>query len=203
MRRSSGHPIVAATLDYAMEPFEGIRREVVPLATGSVLEIGVGTGLNGPFYETGSVGRLVGIEPDPHMLKRARARYAELGLAIELVQCGAESIPFDDASFDVVVLTFVLCTIPDPVAAVAEMVRVLRPGGTLLFAEHTASDHGVTRAVQGFVNPVWGSFAGGCHLNRDAVQLLTDGGLVIEEVHGHGRGALNVTPVHRGVARRP
>lgn len=201
MRRPQGHPILASILDIAMKPMEGLRHRVVPLATGRVLEIGVGTGMNAGIYDLASVVEIVGIEPDPHMLKRARPRWEALGCPTQLVQAGAEDMPFEDSSFDTVVLTFTLCTIPDAEGSVREMHRVLRPDGRLLFAEHTASDHGPMRAFQGAIDPLWGVFAGGCHLNRDAVALLQAGGFAIDEVIGHGRGQLNLSPVHRGVAR--
>jgi ubiquinone/menaquinone biosynthesis C-methylase UbiE len=200
MRSEAGHPVVAAILDFTMRPLEGVRHKVVPLASGRVLEIGVGTGLNAEVYDPSRVLRLVGIEPDPHMLKRARPRFAGAPFEVELVQIGAEDMPFDDDSFDTVVLTFTLCTIPDVQGALAEMHRVLQPGGVLHFAEHTRSDHRLMAGVQDLLNPVWGLFSGGCNLNRDAVGLLRDAGFDIDELHGHGRGRLNLTPVHRGRA---
>lgn len=203
MRRPGGHPIVAAILDVAMRPMEGIRHKVVPLAQGRVLEIGVGTGLNAAIYDLPAVECLVGIEPDPHMLARAQPRFDELDIEVELVQVGAEAMPFDDHSFDAIVLTFTLCTIPDATAAIAEMFRVLKPGGALHFAEHGASDHRLMASIQNAINPVWGLFAGGCHLNRDAPALLSAGGFTIEALHGHGRGPTNLSPVHRGLARKP
>ncbi|MCB9675834.1 MAG: class I SAM-dependent methyltransferase [Alphaproteobacteria bacterium] len=200
MRTSSGHPVVAAVLDLVMWPLESVRRRVPPLATGKVLEIGVGTGLNAGLYDPSRVLQLVGIEPDPHMLKRAQPRFDAAGYPVELVQVGAEDMPFEDAAFDTVVVTFTLCTIPKVEAAVKEMHRVLAPGGSLHFAEHTRSDSRAMAAVQDALNPVWGLFSGGCNLNRDAVGLLRDGGFDVEEVHGHGRSALSLTPIHRGRA---
>ena len=131
------HPWLAAMLDWAMRPLYPARRLVIPEARGSVLEVGVGTGLNFGLY--GAVDELVGIEPDPNMLVRARARVASLAFPVTLHQVGAERMPFPDARFDTVVVTFTLCTIPDPPAALAEIRRVLKPGGKLLFVEHTRS----------------------------------------------------------------
>ena len=197
------HPIVAALLDFSMRPMEPIRGHVVPLAAGRVLEIGVGTGLNAARYDPSRITEIVGIEPDPHMLKRARPRFEAAPYPARLVQAGAEALPFDDRSFDEVVCTFVLCTIPDVRAAVREMFRVLVPGGTLHFAEHTRSDHRPTMAVQRALQPAWAFFAGGCQLSRDPVGLLEEAGFELVAVHGHGRGLLNVTPVLRGCAVRP
>jgi ubiquinone/menaquinone biosynthesis C-methylase UbiE len=200
MRTSSGHPIVAAVLDLVMWPLERVRTRVVPDARGRVLEIGVGTGLNAAHYDPSGVLELVGIEPDPHMLKRAQPRFDSAPYSVELMQIGAEDMPFDDASFDAVVTTFTLCTIPDVEGAVREMHRVLAPGGVLHFAEHTRSDYRLTAGLQDAINPVWGLFSGGCNLNRNAVALLRDAGFSVEALHDHGRGPLNLTPVHRGRA---
>lgn len=200
MRCPEGHPFVAATLDLCMRPFAKIRTEVVPHARGRILEVGVGTAINLPLYRPEQVERLVGIEPDPHMRARAALRFAGAPFPAEIVAAGAEQLPFPDASFDTVVLTFTLCTIPDPGGAIIEMLRVLAPGGTLLFAEHTLSDHGATRAVQRFIEPLWGLCSGGCHVTRDPLVLLDLGGFRVVEQHGHGRGPLNLTPVYRGKA---
>ncbi|MEZ4237582.1 MAG: class I SAM-dependent methyltransferase [Myxococcota bacterium] len=197
-----GHPVHAAFLDLLMRPMAPLRDRVVPQARGRVLEIGVGTGLNAAVYRPDQVQRLVGIDPDPNMLRRAQPRFDAAGFPVELVRCGAEALPFGDASFDEVVLTFTLCTVPDPAAAARELFRVLVPGGVVRFAEHTASDHRVTAAVQRAVDPVWGWLGGGCHVTRDPLETLRGAGFALEDVHGHGRGALNLTPVFRGLARR-
>lgn len=202
MRRPGGHPVIARIIDTVMAPMDRIRAKVVPLARGRVLEIGVGTGMNLPHYRPEQVQRLVGVDPDPHMRVRAERRLPEAPVAMELLDVNAEALPFDDASFDEIVLTFTLCTIPDAEAAVAEMHRVLVPGGQLHFAEHTRSDAGITAWVQSAVDPVYTRFAGGCHLNRDPVALLEAAGFEIVELHGHGRSALNLTPLHRGLARK-
>lgn len=176
MRDADGHPHLARVIDLAMAPLARLRPGVVGAARGRVLEIGVGTGLNLGWYADDV--DLVGIEPDPHMLGRARSRSRALSRPVELVQVGAEALPFPDASFDEVVATFVLCTIPDPVRATAEALRVLRPGGTLRFAEHVASPVPWIRAVQGAVDPLWSRLAGGCSLCRDPVALLATAGAV-------------------------
>ncbi len=202
MRCPGGHPVVAATLDFAMRPLDPLRDKVVPQARGRVLEVGVGTGLNLDRYNAAGITELVGLEPDPHMLRRARPRFAAAPMPARLVHAGAEAMPFDDAHFDELVVTFVMCTIPDVAAGMREMQRVLRPGGVLRFVEHTHSDHGPMRWVQGTLDPLWGHFAGGCHLNRDPVALLTTAGFELTELHPHGRGPWNLTPMQRGIARR-
>lgn len=192
------HPFVAATLDLAMRGFEDLRARMLPAATGDVLEIGLGTGLNLPHY--GEVSSLTGIEPDPHMRRRAAARAAELGVAIEIVDASAEDLPFPDHRFDTVVATWVLCTIPDPEAAAAEMHRVLRPGGLLIFAEHTASEHAPHRAFQRALNPLWRRIAGGCNLDRDSLGILRRTGFELE-VRAPRNTWLHLIPTYRGTGR--
>jgi SAM-dependent methyltransferase len=197
VRRPEGHPLVAACLDLAMAGFARLRPDVIGRARGRVLEIGVGTALNLPHY--GDI-ELVGVEPDPHMARRARARAAALGRPLALYEIGAEALPFPDASFDTVVATFVFCTIPDAEAAAREAVRVLRPGGTVLFAEHVRSGVPTVAAVQAALDPLWGRMAGGCRLTRDPVALLHDAGAEVEATP-HG-AFFSLTPVTTGVARR-
>jgi ubiquinone/menaquinone biosynthesis C-methylase UbiE len=199
VRNPDGHPVLAAVLDVAMGPLAPLRPGVVAQAEGRVLEIGAGTGLNLPLY--GPITHLDAIEPDPHMLRRARARAEGLGVPVTFHAIGAERLPFPDASFDTVVATFVLCTIPDPAAALREAMRVLRPGGRLLFAEHVRSTKAPVAAVQRAIEPAWTRLAGGCHLTRDAAALIAASGAVDLEVQPRGSPwALN--PVITGSARR-
>ncbi|HHO51442.1 MAG TPA: SAM-dependent methyltransferase [Deltaproteobacteria bacterium] len=204
MRSPRGHPLLASLIDLIMRPLEPLRDKIVPGARGRVLEVGVGTGLNLPRYRPDQLQHLVAIEPDPHMRRRAQARLAQLPeLPLELLDCGAEALPFEDASFDEAVITFTLCTIPDVHAALDELHRVLVPGGLLRFAEHTRSDSAATAWLQATINPVYTRLAGGCNLHRDPVGLLEEHGFVIEALHPHGRRPLNLLPVYRGIARRP
>jgi len=194
MLRPDGHPVLAATLDWVMWPLDKLRPRVVSQAFGRVLELGVGTGLNLRHYVPEQVTRLDAIEPDPHMLSRARPRLEALPFPADLHQCGAEALPFADDHFDSIVCTFVMCTIPDLDSAIRELGRVLKPEGVLLLAEHTGSDHGLMRGLQGGIEPVWRHMAGGCHLTRDPVGLLRAAGFE-GAVRGSGRGPLNPTPV--------
>jgi ubiquinone/menaquinone biosynthesis C-methylase UbiE len=187
-------------LDWAMRPLYPARRLVIPEARGSVLEVGVGTGLNFGLY--GAVDELVGIEPDPNMLVRARARVASLAFPVTLHQVGAERMPFPDARFDTVVVTFTLCTIPDPPAALAEIRRVLKPGGKLLFVEHTRSVQPPLGALQDALTPLWKQIGGGCHLNRAAVELVRAAGFTLSETASVWRERWTLMPVYRGVAVR-
>lgn len=195
------HPWLAAMLDWAMRPLYPARRLVIPEAHGSVLEVGVGTGLNFGLY--GAIDELVGIEPDPHMLARARARTAALPFPVELHQVGAERMPFADARFDTVVVTFTLCTIPDPAAALAEIRRVLKPGGKLFFVEHTRSVQPPLAVLQDALTPLWKQIGGGCHLNRTAVELVRSAGFTLSETASVWREHWTLLPVYRGVAVRP
>jgi SAM-dependent methyltransferase len=143
-----------------------IRRGVLSSATGRTVDLGAGTGANLPLFPP-AVSELVLVEPDPHMLKKLRARTGRGGPPTSVVQAGAESLPFEDASFDTAVFTLVLCTVPDPAAALTEAARVLRPGGKLLFVEHVRSqDAGLARWQDRLERP-WRFLGDGCHCNRD------------------------------------
>lgn len=182
-------------------PIQKERAKLVPRALGRVLEIGIGTGRNLPFYDRERLSALYGLDPAAQMHRLARKRAAEAGIRIELLDLPAERIPAEDASFDTVVTTFTLCTIPDAVAALREMRRVLRPQGQLLFCEHgLAPDAGVRRWQNG-LTPVWKPLAGGCHLNRDIPALLAAGGFEITELQAdYLPGPRPMTYVYRGVA---
>lgn len=154
-----------------------IRRQrllVVPRAQGRVLEVGIGTGLNMPLYDRSRVSSITGVDPVLHPL--ARRRIGAAGLEVTLMALSAERLPAADASFDTIVSTYTLCSIPDVAAALREMRRVLRPAGRLLFAEHgLAPDAGVA-AWQRRLNPLWSPLAGGCRLDRDMPALLREAG---------------------------
>ena len=159
-----------------VKPIRRQRRKVVPLARGRVLEIGIGTGLNLEHYDKARVEKIVGVDPALEMHRLARKRIASAGLPVELVGLSAEKIPFEAGSFDTVVVTYSLCTIPDPLAALAEMRRVLKPGGKLIFCEHGLAPDPSVRRWQERLTPLWSKIAGGCHLNRDIPALLKEAG---------------------------
>jgi ubiquinone/menaquinone biosynthesis C-methylase UbiE len=159
-----------------IDPVSRQRQKVVPLAEGRVLEIGIGTGLNLPHYDHARVRQIIGLDPGTEMHRLARKRLAQTGLQLELVGLSAERIPYDDASFDTVLVTYSLCTIPDPVAALCEMRRVLKPGGRLVFCEHGRAPEASVQRWQDRLTPLWSKFAGGCHLNRDIPALLAEAG---------------------------
>ena len=158
------------------------RAKVVPAARGRVLEIGIGSGLNLPLYEAGSVERVVGVEPSPEMTRMAAKAAARTAIDVELVSAVSEEIPLDSHGFDTVVTTYTLCTIPDAVRALGEMARMLKPGGRLLFCEHGLAPDAGVRRWQDRVNPWWQRIGGGCNLNRDIPALLRRGGFAIERI---------------------
>ena len=154
------------------QPVRRQREMIVPLAHGRVLEVGIGTGLNMPFYDPSRVRYIVGVDPALQMHRLASKRIARAGLDVELVGISAETLPLEDESIDTVVTTYTLCTIPDPVAALREMRRVLAPGGRLLFCEHGRAPDESVRRWQARLTPHWQKIAGGCHLDRDIPVLL-------------------------------
>lgn len=159
-----------------VKPIRRQRQKVVPLAQGRVLEVGIGTGLNLPFYDRSRVTTIVGVDPALRLHRLALARSRQAGIDVRLVGLSAEKLPVDDGSFESVVCTYTLCTIPDPVAALREMRRALVPGGKLFFSEHGRSpDAGVLR-WQTRLHPWWSKLAGGCQLDRDIPALLVQAG---------------------------
>ncbi|MBB2493681.1 class I SAM-dependent methyltransferase [Aquipseudomonas ullengensis] len=158
------------------------RSKVVPLAEGRVLEIGIGTGLNLSFYDAQKVSAIVGVDPAAQMQTLARQRAAQINIPVEMIALELGQIQAADASFDSIVCTFTLCTIPDPLAALLEMRRVLKPGGKLLFSEHGRAPDAQVRLWQDRLTPLWKPLAGGCHLNRDIPALLKAGGFQIKEI---------------------
>lgn len=166
------------------------RRAVLAAASGRTIDIGAGTGANLGLFPEATDG-IVMAEPDPHMTKRLRSRIAEAGADVELVEAGAERLPFGDDSFDTAVFTLVLCTVPDPRAALSEAARVLKPGGQLLFVEHVRSpEPGVARWQDRLEKP-WELFADGCRCNRDTVASIEASPLTLDSVE---RGELPKSP---------
>ncbi|GAA5316251.1 MAG: methyltransferase domain-containing protein [Candidatus Pelagadaptatus aseana] len=156
------------------------RQKVVPLAEGNVLEIGMGSGLNIPFYNPQKVTKVWGLEPSEGMRQRAADRVSQSPIDIEWLDLPGEKIPLDDHCVDTIVLTFTLCTIPDWHAALTQMRRVLKPGGKLLFSEHgQAPDQNILK-WQNRLNGTWKTIAGGCNLNRAIPDLLQHAGFEIE-----------------------
>ena len=163
-------------------PIQKQRAKVVPLAEGRVLEVGMGSGLNLSFYDPTRIEYVWGLEPYAGMRRKASPRVAAVPFEIKWLELPGEEIPLDDHSADTVLLTYTLCTIPDFRKALAQMRRVLKPGGKLLFAEHGAAPDENIRKWQDRINPLWKRIAGGCHINREIPRLLEDGGFKVETV---------------------
>ena len=174
------------------------RRRMVSQARGRVLETGIGSGLNLPFYG-GQVASVYGIDPSAALLRRAGRHPA---IRAELAEASAEIIPFDHNVFDTVVTTWTLCTIPQVISALREMRRVLRQDGRLLFVEHgLAPDRGVAW-WQHRLTPCWKCLGGGCHLNRKIDDLVTASGFDIDELDtGYMQGRNPLAFMYEGVAR--
>lgn len=156
------------------------RRKVVPQAEGIVLEIGIGSGLNLPYYDAAKVSRVIGLDPAQEMLAYARRRSENLPFSVEYLALEGEHIPLDPGSVDTVLVTYSLCTIPDPIAALEAMGRVLKPGGGLIFCEHGRAPDEAVRRWQHRLNPVWNRIGGGCHLDRDIPALIESAGFRID-----------------------
>lgn len=195
--------ILPRLLDLAMSHKElaAYRARLVPQASGRVLEIGIGSGLNLPFYRP-AVERIFGLDPSQQLLRMAEQRGAEAGVPLDLIEASAEAIPLEDASIDCALTTWSLCSIPDPVKALTEIRRVLKPGGAFLFIEHgTAPDAGVA-TWQHRLTPVWKHLAGGCHLDRDMGALVRSAGFAITDLkQGYMRGPRPFTFMYEGHAR--
>ena len=161
------------------KPINLQRDKIVPLAKGIVLDVGIGSGLNIPFYNKSKIDHLYGLDPSDELLKIAKSIAEKHELEIEFLQCGAEAIPLPDNSIDTVLITYTMCTIPDVELSNLEIMRVLKPEGQLLFCEHgLAPDKNIVK-WQRRINPIWNKIAGGCNLNRDIPKLITSSGFKI------------------------
>jgi len=161
-------------------PIQAQREIVVPQARGEVLEIGIGSGLNLPFYNTAKVSRVWGLEPSAEMREKAAKVAAKAAVPVSFLDLPGEEIPLESQSVDTVLVTYTLCTIPEVAAALLQMRRVLKPDGKLIFCEHGQAPDASVRRWQDRLNPIWGKFSGGCHLNRPIDALVKQAGFEIE-----------------------
>ncbi|WP_201592237.1 class I SAM-dependent methyltransferase [Psychrobacter fozii] len=177
------------------------RSKIVPQALGEVLEVGIGSGLNLPFYDAKRVSSIVGIDPAAQMQTLARKRASDISIPVEVIAVDVKGIHADTDRFDTIVMTFTLCSIDDPISALQEMARVLKPDGRLLFCEHgLAPDLSVER-WQHRLTPFWKPIAGGCHLDRDIPALIRAGGFAIVELsEAYLPGPRPMSYVYSGVA---
>lgn len=197
--------ILPRLIELAMKNKEAarLRAACVPKASGEVLEIGIGSGLNLPFYSS-EVRRVHGVDPSVELQRLARKRATGHSAEIDFVlQSADEPLPFGDASMDTVVMTWTLCSIPNPPKALGEMRRVLKSTGRLIFIEHGRSpDRGVA-AWQDRLTPAWKRIGGGCHLNRKVDELIEQAGFQMQELRNfYVRGLRPMTYMYQGIARR-
>lgn len=183
---------------------ERMRRDLLARARGRVLEVGAGTGLNLDCYGA-EVEALTLVEPDPHMTSRLREKLERTGREAELVEAPAERLPFPDSSFDTVALTLVLCTVPDPAAALKEIKRVLKPEGRMLFLEHVRADNARLAKWQDRWERPWRFLADGCHCNRDTTAAIRAAGFEVAELECGElpKAPPIVRPLITGSASRP
>lgn len=164
------------------KPIMRQRGKVVPHARGRVLEVGMGSGLNLPYYDHSKVEFVWGLEPSQGMRQQAESRLAASPLEVRWLGLKGEEIPLEDNSVDTVVLTYTLCTIPDYQLAMEQMRRVLKRSGQLLFCEHGKAPDAAVRRWQNRLNPIWNVIGGGCNLNRDIPGILRQSGFQISTV---------------------
>ena len=177
------------------------RSHLVPAARGTTLEIGVGSGLNLPFYSA-QVSRLYAIDPSEELLRMARKKAQGVPFPVEFLPRSAEEIPIQDGSIDTVVITYTLCSIPDPLRALREMRRVLKADGTFLFVEHGLAPDPSVRRWQHRLNPLWRRIAGGCNLDRKMDDLIRAAGFRIAELTTeYAQGLRPMSYIYTGRAR--
>lgn len=180
--------------------FHKVRGQLVPLASGKVIEVGIGSGMNLPFYQPGV--EVTGVDPSLELQQYALEVARESKLNVEFLTQGCEDLPLPDNHFDSAVITWTLCSIPDPHEALAEVRRVLKPNGQLIFSEHGLSPEPNVARWQGRINPVWRKIGGGCNLNRKINVLLEDGGFKFADfTEGYLRGPKFAAYTYRGIAR--
>ncbi|SDW65944.1 class I SAM-dependent methyltransferase [Marinobacter mobilis] len=182
-----------------------LRSQVVPQCEGVVLEVGMGSGINLEFYDPDKVSLVYGLEPSEGMRKKAEPQLAKSPVRVELLDLPGEKIPLDDNSVDTILLTFTLCTIPDWSAALGQMLRVLKPGGQLLFLEHGQSPDASVHKWQDRITPAWKKLAGGCHLNRPIANLIAGSGFIVDEVVNlyMPKAPKIAGYIYKGVAHKP
>jgi ubiquinone/menaquinone biosynthesis C-methylase UbiE len=181
--------------------FEPYRRRIAGAARGRVLEIGVGSGLNLPLYQSGT--HVIGLDPSASLLAMARQAGGDRSRTIELLEGWAESIPLADYSIDTVVTTWTMCSIPHLQTALAEVRRVLKADGRLLFAEHGLAPEPKIVRWQNRLTPIWKRIGGGCHLNRPIDRLIAEAGFQIVRLNrGYMKGPKPMTFMYEGEAHQ-
>ena len=164
------------------KPVSYQRKKVVPLAEGKVLEIGIGSGLNLPFYDKAKIDEIWGLDPSEQLSEMAKQVADEESMEVKFISSGAEDIPLPDNYFDCVLVTYTMCTIPEVQRANQEIRRVLKDDGKMIFCEHGEAPDQNIRKWQNRINPFWGKLAGGCNINRKIPSLIQDSGFDIIEM---------------------
>jgi ubiquinone/menaquinone biosynthesis C-methylase UbiE len=196
------HWIVPRLIDLAMRNrrLNALRQRTIVTASGVVLEVGMGSGQNLPLYRS-AVDRVYAIDPSVELLHMARRRIANPSVPVSLIRASAEQLPFADAIFDTITMTWTLCSIPNPVRALIEMRRVLKPGGNLAFVEHGLSPEAGVAHWQRRLTPYWKRFGGGCHLDRKMDDLIRTVGFEPREIEtGYMAGPKLMTFMYQGRA---
>ena len=164
------------------KPMQYQRKKIVPLAKGDVLEIGIGSGLNLPFYDLDKINKIWGLDPSEELNAMAKKVAKDIDTDVDLVIGGAEEIPLPENSIDTILLTYTLCTIPKVKDSIKEIERVLKPSGSMLFCEHGLAPDEKVAKWQQRLNPYWKKIAGGCNLNRDIPKIIQDSSFKITKL---------------------
>ena len=164
------------------KPISYQRKKIVPEASGTVLEIGIGSGLNIPYYQKSRVNKVIGLEPSEQLCKMAKKTADDNNFSIDFLVNGAEEIELPSNSIDTILLTYTLCSIPEPYIALKEIMRVMKSDGRILFCEHGIAPDEVVQKWQNRINPLWGKLFGGCNINRDIPNILKKGGFTINSL---------------------
>jgi ubiquinone/menaquinone biosynthesis C-methylase UbiE len=167
------------------EKFAGLakcRKQLIAYASGSVLEVGPGSGVNGRFYDAGKITGITLLSPEEGGAEKAEKNYGHLGVPLQYHRGDVQRLPFPSDSFDTVVATLLFCSVKDPLAGLEELCRVLKPGGRYLFIEHIRPSKAGSAAAADFFTPFWRKIAGGCHLNRETLATIEAAGFLID--HG-------------------
>ncbi|MEZ0169977.1 class I SAM-dependent methyltransferase [Microvirga sp. TS319] len=186
----------------AMDDITAERERIIPLARGVVLEIGMGPGLNLPFYNPLHVTRIIGVDPNDAFLHLGEVRHRSSRVPLEIMRSPAEELPLGDGTVDTAVITYTLCSVDDPERALGEVRRVLKPDGRVLFLEHGLSPEEDVARWQHRLNPIWRSLAVGCNLTRPVAELLQRTGFSISDIEEYYLGGTpRVLGFHcRGIA---
>ena len=164
------------------KPISYQRKKIVPEASGTILEIGIGSGLNIPYYQKSKINKVIGLEPSEQLCKMAKKTADDNNFSIDFLVNGAEEIELPSNSIDTILLTYTLCSIPEPDIALKEIMRVMKSDGGILFCEHGIAPDDVVQKWQNRINPLWGKLFGGCNINRDIPNILKKGGFTINSL---------------------